>query len=130
MIETDTAQAQGGFLLAARRGDDHNGLGTVEYGPRPGRVLSPEPNVNAPGQVPVGVLVGIADVQNLSSAISHPEDFGKIDGMEYQCEILVQRSVLPSVEDRVIGKVRRSVGLVGRDKTNKFLLRHGLQCVV
>jgi hypothetical protein len=27
--ETDTAQAQGGFLLAARLGDDHNGPGTV-----------------------------------------------------------------------------------------------------
>ena len=50
--------------------------------------------------------------------------------MENLFEILVQRGALAGVEDRVIGEVRRSVGLICRDKANKLILRHGLQGVV
>ena len=50
--------------------------------------------------------------------------------MENLFEILVQRGALARVEDGVVGEVRRSIGLVGRDQTNEFLLRHGLQGVV
>jgi hypothetical protein len=50
--------------------------------------------------------------------------------MENLFEILVQRGAFTGVEDGVIGEVRRSVGLIRRDKTNKFLLCHGLQGVV
>ena len=50
--------------------------------------------------------------------------------MENLFEILVQRGALASIEDRVVGEIRRSVGLVGRDQANEFLLRHGLQGVI
>jgi hypothetical protein len=116
VIETDAAQAQGGFLLAARLGNDHDGFGAVEDRARPGGVLAAESYVDASGEVALGVLGGLADVQNLSPVVSHPQDFGEIDGMENLFEILVQRGALAGVENGVIGEVRRSVGLVGRDR--------------
>ena len=87
MIETDAAQAQGGFLFASRLGNNHDGLGAVEDRARPGGVLAAESDIDAAGEVTLGVLGGIADVEDLSARISHAEDFVEIDGMENLFEI-------------------------------------------
>src|SRR5215472_10768103 len=50
--------------------------------------------------------------------------------MENLFQILIQRGALAGVEDCVIGEIRWGVRLVRRDKTNEFLLGHGLQSVV
>ncbi len=130
MIETDTAQAQGGFLLASGLGDDHDGLGAVEHRTRPGGVLPAQSDIDAAGEVALGILGGVADVEDLSARVSHPQDLVEIDGMENLFQILVQRGALASIQDGVVGEVRRRVGLVRRDQTNEFLLRHGLQGVI
>ena len=130
VIETDTAQPQGGFLLASGLSDDHDGLGAIEHRASPGGVLPAESDVDAAGEVTLGILGGVADVEDLSARVSHPKDLGQIDGMENLFEILVQRGALASIEDGVVGEVRRSVGLVGRDQTNEFLLRHRLQRII
>ena len=79
VIETDAAQAQGGFLLASGLGDDHDGLGAVEHRARPGGVLAAESDVDAAGEVTLGVLGGVADVEDLSARVSHAQDFVEID---------------------------------------------------
>ena len=98
------------------------GLAAVQDGARPGGILAAQSDVDAAGEVPLGIFGGVADVENLSARISHSQDFGQIDGMENLFEILLQRRALASIEDGIVGEVRRSVGLVGRDQTNEFLL--------
>ena len=79
MIETDAAQAHGGFLLAPGLGDDHDGLCAIEHRARPRGVLAAQPDVDATGDVILGILGGIADVENLSARVSHPKDLVEID---------------------------------------------------
>ena len=96
----------------------------------PSGVLPAESDVDAAGEVTLGILGGVTDVEDLSARVSHPKDLVEIDGMENLFQILVQRGALASIEDGIVGEIRRSVGLVGRDETNEFLLRHGLQGVI
>ena len=106
------------------------GLGAVEYRTRPSGVLPTESDVDAAGEMALGILGGIAHVEDLSARIPHPNDLIEIDRMKNLFQILVQRRVLPSIEDRIVGEIRRSVRLVGRDQPNELLLRHGLQRVI
>ena len=130
MIEADAAQAQRGFLFASGLGDDHDGLGAVEHGARPGGVLAAESDIDAAGQVALGVFGGIANVQNLRACVSHAQDFVEFDGMQHLFEIVVERRALAGVENGVVREVRRGVGLIGRDQVDEFLFRHGLKRVV
>ncbi len=130
VIEADAAQAQGGFLLASRLGNDHDGLGAVEHGAGPSGVLAAEPDVDAAGQVTLGVLGGIANVEDLRACIAHPQDFIELDRVVNLFEIVVQCGALAGVENRVVSEVRGRVGLVGGNETDKFLFRHGLQGVI
>ena len=50
--------------------------------------------------------------------------------MENLLQIVVQRDALAGVENSVVGEVRRRVGLVGGDQTNKFIFRHGLERII
>src|SRR6202035_170377 len=54
----------------------------------------------------------------------------EFDGMENLFEILLQRGALASIEDGIVGEVRWSVGLIGRDEANEFLLGHRLESLV
>ena len=50
--------------------------------------------------------------------------------MQNLFEIPVQRGVLLSIQDGIVGEIRRSVGLVGRNETNEILLGHGLHGII
>jgi hypothetical protein len=102
----------------------------MEYRTGPSGVLPSESDVDAAGDVTLGILGGFTDVEDLSARVSHPKDLVKIDGMESLFQTLVQRGALASIEDRIVGEICRSVGLVGRDETNELLFRHGLQGVI
>src|ERR1700730_18312008 len=102
----------------------------MEYRTGPSGVLPSESDVDAAGDVTLGILGGFTDVEDLSARVSHPKDLVKIDGMESLFQTLVQRDALASIEDGIVGEISRSVGLVGRDETNERLLRHGLQGVI
>jgi hypothetical protein len=56
VIKSDTAQAQGGFQFASRLGNDHDWLGAIEHSSGPGCVLATQSNVDASGEVPLGVF--------------------------------------------------------------------------
>src|ERR1700730_5941217 len=102
----------------------------MEYRTGPSGVLPSESDVDAAGQVTLGILGGFTDVEDLSARVPHPKDLVKIDGMESLFQTLVQRGALASIEDGIVGEISRSVGLVGRHETNELLLRHGLQGVI
>ena len=80
MIETDTAQAKRCLLFAAGFGHNDDGLGAVEHGACPSGVLTAETNIDAAGQVALGVFGGVADVENLRAGIAQTQHFGEIDG--------------------------------------------------
>src|SRR2546425_3332320 len=100
VIETDMAQSQGGFMFASGLGDDHDGLGAIEYCTGPSGVLPAQSDIDAAGQVALGVLGGIPHIENLGAPVAHPKDFVKIDRMKNLFQILVQRGALASIEDR------------------------------
>ena len=65
MIETDTTEANGGFVFAAGVGDDDDGMRAVENGSGPRGVLAAEANVNAAFQMSSGEFVRVASVEDL-----------------------------------------------------------------
>ena len=105
-------------------------LGAVEHRARPGGVLPAQSDVDAAGQVTLGVLGGVTHVEDLSAVVSHSKNLVQIDGLQNLFEILVERGALAGIEDRIVSEVGRSIRLVRRDKTNEFLLRHRLQGVI
>ena len=84
------AQPQCRFLLASRLSDNHDGPGAVKHHARPSGVLAAKSDIDAAGDVTLGILGRIADVQNLSARISHPEHFIEIDRMENLFQIVVE----------------------------------------
>src|SRR5438876_6185776 len=102
----------------------------MEYRTGPTGILPSESDVDAAGDVTLGILGGFTNVEDLSARVSHPKDLVKIDGMESLFKTFVQRGVLASIEDGIVGEITRSVGLVGCDETNELLLGHGLQGVI
>src|SRR5258706_5012761 len=102
----------------------------MEYRTGPCGVLPTESDIDATGDVTLGILGGFTDVENLSARVAHLKNLVQIDGMESLFQTLVQRGALARIEDGIVGEISRSVGLVGRDQTNELLLRHGLQGVV
>ena len=106
------------------------GLVAIEHRAGPGGVLAAESDVDAAGEMALGELGGVADVEDLRARISQVEDFVELDGLQNLFEIAVERGALAGVEDGVVGEVLRSVGLVGGDEADELLLRHGLQRVV
>jgi hypothetical protein len=65
VIETNPAESQCGLLFTSRLGDDHDGLGTVEQGARPGGELPTQPDVDSAGNVTLGILGGISHIEDL-----------------------------------------------------------------
>ena len=76
-----------------------------------------------PARCPLAYSAASRDVEDLGAYL--PADHFGARWDENLFQILVQRGVLASVEDGIVGEVRRSVGLVGRDETNEFLLDIG-----
>jgi len=109
VIETDAAQAQRGLMLASGLGDDNDDPGSVEDCACPRGVLSAQADVDTAGKMVLGVLEGIADVENLSPGISQPQDFVQINGAKDLLEILIELSALASVENSVEAEIRGSV---------------------
>src|SRR6266568_4772247 len=71
------AHSQGGFMFASGLGDDHDGLGAIEYCTGPSGVLPAQSDIDAAGQVALGVLGGIPHIENLGAPVAHPKDFVK-----------------------------------------------------
>src|SRR5229473_6914387 len=102
----------------------------MEYRTGPSGILPSKSDIDAAGDVTLGILGRFTYVEDLSARVSHPKNLVKIDGMESLFQALVQRGALASIEDGIVGEICRSVGLVGRDQTNELLLRHRLQGVI
>src|SRR5258708_27101507 len=102
----------------------------MEYRTGPGGVLPSKSDIDAAGDVTLGIFGRFTDVEDLGACVSHQQNLVKIDGMESLLQTLVQRGALASIEDGIVGEISWSVGLVGRDETNELLLRHGLQGVI
>ena len=93
-------------------------------------ILAAQSDIDAAGDVPLGVLCRIAHIQNLRSCIAQAQNLLEFHRLQHLFERLVQRGPLARVEDGVEREVRRRVRLIGGDKSREFLLRHRLQCVV
>ena len=130
VIESDAAQAQRSFLFAARLGNNHDRPGAIEQCSRPGSVLAAKPDIDAAGKMPFGELGSVAHIENLSACISQSNDFIERDRLQNLLKVDVERYTLARVENGVVCKVLRSIGLVRGDERNKLILRHGLQRVV
>jgi hypothetical protein len=89
VIKSDTAQAQGGFQFASRLGNDHDWLGAIEHSSGPGCVLATQSNVDASGEVPLGVFGRIPHVEDLGAGVSRPDHFVELDGMKNFFQIFV-----------------------------------------
>src|ERR1700760_29087 len=62
VVEADTAEPNGGFVLASGSRDDDDGVRMIEDGAGPRRVLASKADVDAAGEVGGGELVGVASV--------------------------------------------------------------------
>src|SRR5258708_5578740 len=102
----------------------------MEYRTGPSGILPSKSDIDAAGDVTLGIIGRFTDVEDLSARVAHPKDVVKIDGMESLFQTLVERSALAGIEDGIVGEISWSVRLVGRDQTNELLLRHGLQGVI
>src|SRR6185437_107700 len=120
VIEADAAEAECGFVLAAGFGDDDDGFFAVEQRSGPRGVLAAEADVEAAGEMALGELYRVADVEELDkirdAGFLQREDFVERERLQDFFEIAVECAALARVEDGVVGEVLRSVGLVGGDE--------------
>ena len=89
VIEADAAEAQDGFFFAAGFGDDDDWLGAVEDCSGPGCVLATEADVDAAGEVSLGIFCCVADVEDLGACVAKTDDFVEFDGFEDLSEVFV-----------------------------------------
>ena len=129
LIEADAAQSHGRFVFTSRVGDDDDRLLAGQHGAGPRRVLAAEADVDAAGQVGGRELGRVARIQHLRAHRLQRQDV--IEGQRADSlQRLVQRRPLLTVQDGVVGEVRRGVGLIGRDQFDERGLAHRLQRVV
>ena len=58
------------------------------------------------------------------------DDFIERNRLQNLLQVAVQRYPLAGIQNGVVGKILRSIGLVGRNHANEFFLRHRLQRVI
>src|SRR6202030_3043991 len=71
MIEADTTQPDGRFVLPSRVGHDHDRIRSIEHRSDPRRVLAAEADVDAAGQVRSRKFVGVTRVEDLRAIGLH-----------------------------------------------------------
>ena len=123
MVEADSPEAQGGLLFASRLGDDDDGLFGIEDCAGPGGVLSAQPDVDAAGEVTLGVFCGVADIEKLGAGVAHGKNLFEVEGMQDLLQGFVEGGALACVEDGVVGEVGGGVGLIDGYEPDEMVFR-------
>jgi hypothetical protein len=130
VVKADTAKPDGGFVFAAGRGNDDDRMIMIQNGAGPGGVLAVEADVDAAGKMSGTELFGFASVQDLRAFGLQSKHHVESERLQLAFQSFVQRGAFFAVENGVIDKIGRGVGLVGGDQVDEGLLGHGLQGVV
>ncbi len=89
-----------------------------------------QPDTYTAGQVTLGIFGRVPNIHNLTVCVTHSKDLVQINRLKGLFQSLVQRGMFSSIENRIVGEIRRCVRLVRRNECNELLFRHRLQSVI
>ena len=130
IVEADAAEPCGCLRFSSRRGDNDDRACVIEKGACPGGVLAAKADVDAASQVSWSEVARVAHVERLRAVAIIARTTSSGNGFNPALEDVVECLVFFRVQHRVVGEVRRRIGLVGCDQLDELVLAHRLQRVV
>src|SRR5436190_23885815 len=120
MPEACTPEMYGGFALASRRVDDHDGASRREQRPGPARESFTETDVRAPHQVARREVDGITRVEDLGASALGEDHGAERQRLQLDAEGCLERRMLLPVQICIVTEVGRRFGLVHRDDPDEL----------